>query len=148
MRDYFRETVYVRVSKLALLLQGRYAHARKWKQAQKQTKRLKTYLGRVVRELRRNSSAPTDVLTVLLSKGERLLAQQPKDTHKLHSIHEPEVECIAKGKAHKKYEFGCKVSAVTTSRGNWVVGLQSRPGNPYDGSDGQTHRMATPRGVL
>jgi len=45
----------------------------------------------------------------------------------------PEVECIAKGKAHKKYEFGCKVSLVNTSRDNWIVGIQALHGNPYDG---------------
>ena len=41
--------------------------------------------------------------------------------------------CIAKGKAHKKYEFGCKVSLVSTSKDNWIVGVQAQHGNPYDG---------------
>jgi IS5 family transposase len=50
------------------------------------------------------------------------------------SIHAPEVECIAKGKAHKKYEFGCKVSVATTSKSNWIVATQAHPGNPYDGA--------------
>ncbi len=45
----------------------------------------------------------------------------------------PEVECIAKGKAHKKYEFGVKVSVATGTRSNFVVGMRSLPGNPYDG---------------
>ena len=31
------------------------------------------------------------------------------DPPKLYSVHAPEVECIAKGKVHKKYEFGVKV---------------------------------------
>ncbi|EMN00791.1 hypothetical protein LEP1GSC035_1028 [Leptospira noguchii str. 2007001578] len=26
------------------------------------------------------------------------------------------MECISKGKSHKRYEFGCKVSLVTTSK--------------------------------
>ena len=43
------------------------------------------------------------------------------------------MECISKGKAHKKYEFGCKVSVVSTSKDNWVVGAQAVHGNPYDG---------------
>lgn len=46
-------------------------------------------------------------------------------------MHAPEVECISKGK--KKYEFGCKVSVVTTSKNNWVVGVDALQGNPYDG---------------
>ncbi len=41
--------------------------------------------------------------------------------------------CISKGKAHKRYEFGVKVSVATTSRGGWHVGAMSFPGNPYDG---------------
>jgi transposase, IS5 family len=45
----------------------------------------------------------------------------------------PEVECISKGKEHKKYEFGCKVSVVTTSQRGWVVGMAALHGNPYDG---------------
>jgi len=40
------------------------------------------------------------------------------------------VECICKGKAHQRYEFGCKVS---TSRSNWVIGAQAHHGSPYDG---------------
>src|SRR5690606_17711650 len=43
------------------------------------------------------------------------------------------VECIAKGKAHKRYEFGVKVAVATTVRGNLVVGARSFHGNPYDG---------------
>jgi IS5 family transposase len=44
----------------------------------------------------------------------------------------PEV-CISKGKEHKKYEFGCKVSVVTTSKRGWIVGIAALHGNPYDG---------------
>ncbi|EPG82983.1 hypothetical protein LEP1GSC048_3360 [Leptospira santarosai serovar Shermani str. 1342KT] len=50
-----------------------------------------------------------------------------------YSIHAPEVECISKGKSHKRYEFGCKVSLVFTSKSNWIVGVQALHGNPYGG---------------
>jgi IS5 family transposase len=43
------------------------------------------------------------------------------------------VKCIAKGKSHKKYEFGCKVSVATTSQSNWILGIQALDGIPYDG---------------
>jgi len=43
------------------------------------------------------------------------------------------VECLAKGKAHKPYEFGVKVSLATTQTKNFVVGIQALAGNPYDG---------------
>lgn len=49
-------------------------------------------------------------------------------------MHAPEVECIAKGKVNKRYEFGCKVVFVTTSASNWIVGTAAVHGNPYDGS--------------
>jgi len=63
----------------------------------------------------------------------RLLAQKPKDKKKLCSLHEPAVDCISRGKAHKRYEFGTKLSVATTSRGGVVVGIRALPGNPYDG---------------
>jgi IS5 family transposase len=48
-------------------------------------------------------------------------------------VHEPEVQCIAKGKAGKQYEFGNKVSVAVSSRGGWFVGAKSFTENPYDG---------------
>ena len=42
--------------------------------------------------------------------------------------------CIAKGKVPKRYEFGCKVRIVTTSRHGWIVGIDAEPNNPYDGA--------------
>jgi len=43
----------------------------------------------------------------------------------------PKVECISKGKSHRKYEFGVKVGVATTNRDNFVVGMQALPGNPF-----------------
>jgi len=60
-----------------------------------------------------------------------MLDQKQYDKNKLYSIQAPEVECIAK--VHKKYEFGVKVSVATTSRDNFVVGMQALPGNLFDG---------------
>ena len=65
--------------------------------------------------------------------AKRLLAQQKQDKHKLYSLHAPEVECISKGKTHKRYEFGVKASIATTNKSNVVVGGRAVPGNPYDG---------------
>ncbi len=62
-----------------------------------------------------------------------ILFQQKYDKNKIYSLHEPHVECIAKGKAHKRYEFGTKVSIAKT-RDIWVIlGPLALPGNPYDG---------------
>jgi len=48
-------------------------------------------------------------------------------------VHAPEVECLAKGKAHQPYEFGVKVSVATTQASHVVLGLQALAGNPSDG---------------
>lgn len=124
---------YCRLGKKALFMKSRYANARQMKRAAKMTKKLKTYLGRVTRDIQRKATNIDSELADLLSMSERLLAQKRNDKKKLYSIHAPEVECIAKGKIHKRYEFGCKVSVATTSRSNWVIGIQALHGNPYDG---------------
>ena len=87
----------------------------------------------MARDIERKVKSPDIRLSDKLSTAYRLLAQQRKDKNKLYSLHAPEVECISKGKMHKKYEFGCKVSVVTTAREPWVVGIKAHHGNPYDG---------------
>jgi IS5 family transposase len=110
------------VGKKAFIMQGRYASARQMKRAAKQTRKLKTYLGRVSRDIERKNPINNEIMQDLLILAKRLLKQQRHDKNKLYSIHEPEVKCIAKGKIHKPYEFGQKASFVTTSTGNWVIG--------------------------
>jgi transposase, IS5 family len=124
---------YARLGKQALARQGRYAQARQMKRARRETKRLRQYLGRVIRDIRRKCPRPAPALALLLERAERIFAQRREDTGKLYSVHAPEVECIAKGKAHRPYEFGCKVAVVTTARANWVVGISAVHENPYDG---------------
>jgi IS5 family transposase len=128
---------YRRVGQRALQKQGRYAQAQQLKRARRETRKLRTYLGRVLRDLQRkvarNGLELDQQLAQYLERAARIHQQQRTDKHKLYSMQAPEVECIAKGKAHQKYEFGCKVSVVTTSRRSWVVGIEALPGNPYDG---------------
>jgi IS5 family transposase len=124
--------------KKLLAKQGRYAHARQMKRAAKMTRGLKTILGRVVRDIERKAGKmqgqiADEPLRELLAMAERLLAQTRTSKNKLYSVHAPEVECLSKGKVHKRYEFGCKVSVATTSKSNWIVGTQALHGNPYDG---------------
>jgi IS5 family transposase len=127
---------YRRKSKRALQWQNRYRHARQVRRAKKELRRLKTYCGRVVRDVERKiagNELQRQAFSELLTLGHRLLSQKGDDQHKLYSLHAPEVECFAKGKTHKKYEFGSKVSLVTTSRECFVVGMKSFAGTPYDG---------------
>src|SRR5215213_9483363 len=69
----------------------------------------------------------------LLALAKRLHRQRRHDKGKLYSVHAPEVECISKGKAHKRYEFGCKVALAVSSKGGWVLAAQALEGNPYEG---------------
>lgn len=73
-------------------------------------------------------------LQALLTIAKQIHQQQPQDKGKLYSVHAPEVECVAKGKVHKRYEFGCKVVLVTTNLSNWIVGRNAVHDNPYDGA--------------
>jgi IS5 family transposase len=124
---------YNRLSKRLVLKQSRYAHARQMKRARSCTKKLRTYLGRVIRDIERKCFFFDEELSVLLETAKRIHQQERHDKNKVYSVHEPEVECISKGKAHKRYEFGTKVSVATTSRGGWFVGALAFHGNPYDG---------------
>lgn len=128
---------YVRVGKRALFMHNRYSAARQSKRARRQLKKLKVYLGRVSRDIERKLDtvmpSQREALEELLSRANRLLKQARTDSNKLYSMHAPEVECLAKGKAHKRYEFGVKVSVAVSTRNNFVLGMQSLPGNPYDG---------------
>ena len=108
---------YERVGRRLLRQQSRYAHARQPKRAQACTRKLRTNLGRVIREIGRQQNIPTGRLGELFATAKRIQAQQPKDKNKIYSVHEPAVACIAKGKAGKKYEFGHKVSVATSSKG-------------------------------
>ena len=124
---------YRRVGPRALRKQSGYIRARQMRRARRQTAKLKTYLGRVIRDIERKIKRPEARMSELLERGKRLLAQERSDKNKLYSVHEPHVECIAKGKAHKRYEFGCKVGFVTASKTNWILGALAFHGNPYDG---------------
>jgi IS5 family transposase len=132
---------YSRVGKLALIKQQRYAHAKQFKRANKSLRTLKTYLGRVMRDIRRKIAGDEALKAVFahpLSLGYRVLTQKKRqDAPKVYALHAPEVECIGKGKAHKPYEFGVKVSLATTvapsKGGQFILHATALPGNPYDG---------------
>ena len=132
---------YERVGKHALIKHQRYAHAKQRNRARRELKRLRVYLGRVARDIRRKiegDRALADVFRRPLWLAERVSAQLRRDPFpKVYSLHAPEVECIGKGKAHRPYEFGVKVSVATTVKhakgGQFVTHIKALPGNPYDG---------------
>ena len=137
---------YARVGKFALIQHQRYAHAKQFNRANRMLKKLRTYLGRVIRDITRKiegNSGLEVAFTKLLALARRVREQQQRQRGpKVYSLHAPEVECIGKGKAHRPYEFGVKVSVATTighaKGGQFVTHVKALPGNPYDG-----HTLAT-----
>jgi IS5 family transposase len=137
---------YARVGKFALIQHQRYAHAKQFKRANRMLKKLRTYLGRVIRDIGRKIEGDSGLegrFAQLLLLARRVREQQQRQRGpKVYSLHAPEVECIGKGKAHRPYEFGVKVSVATTighaKGGQFVTHVKALPGNPYDG-----HTLAT-----
>ena len=124
---------YVRVGKKASVMASRYAHAKQFRRMHRRLRKMRTYVGRLIRDIRRKTTDMDEELATLLDRAERIRCQQPKDKNKLYSLHEPDVQCISKGKAHKRYEFGQKIAVATTNRSNWIVASALMEGNPYDG---------------
>lgn len=129
------------MGKFALIQRQRYAHAKQFKRANKSLKKLRTYLGRVIRDVARKIEGNEGLQAVFarpLSLACTVRDQKQRQRgYKVYSLHAPEVERIGKGKAHKPYEFGVKVSVATTlshaKGGQFVTHVKALPGSPYDG---------------
>lgn len=108
-------------------------HPKNHGRARKADKKIKTIAGRLVRELERK--LPAGPLVNYFSSLEifkKILSQKRNDTKKIYSIHEPHVQCISKAKEHRKYEFGSKVSIITTKMAGVIIGALNIPKNDYD----------------
>jgi IS5 family transposase len=113
---------------------GGHAKAKQYGRARKILRTLKTMTGRVMRDVERKMSDEAfEAHKGTFILAEQILTQKRFTKGKVYSLHAPEVECIAKGKAHKPYEFGVKVSLAVTHKEGFVVGIQAFPDNPYDG---------------
>ncbi len=132
---------YTRLGKIALIRHQRYAHAKQFKRANRMLRTLRTQLGRVIRDIVRKIAGNAELRAIfarLLSLASQVRSQKQRQRGpKIYSLHAPEVACIGKGKAHRPYEFGVKVSVATTLNrskgGQFVAHVAALPGNPYDG---------------
>ena len=139
---------YARVGKHALIAHQRYAHAKQFKRANRALKTIRTYLGRVIRDIvaqdQRRRRTAGDLRPSAVA-GPRACASSASISAGGRSIrlHAPEVECIGKGKSHRPYEFGVKVSLATTLHrskgGQFIAHVKALPGNPYDGHTLRRH---------
>jgi transposase, IS5 family len=118
LRQSYTRTVH----KLSIL--QRMKHRKKGEPvARKANKKIKTIAGRLTRELeRRLTSDGINKWGTDLQLFTRVLAQKRSDNNKIYSLHEPNVHCYSKGKEHKKYEFGSKVSILVTQKTGVIVG--------------------------
>lgn len=122
---------YVRTTKNLVRDTYNGNHPKRRKKANAAKRKLKTIAGRLVRELERK--LPHTEKEATLSLFKKVLAQERYSKNKIYSLHEPDVYCIAKGKAHKKYEYGCKGSLVLTQNTGVIVGAMTFEENIYDG---------------
>jgi len=131
---------YIRVAARAAMMAGRYAHAKQFNRHRRQLRLLRIRLGRLIRDIRRKIAGHPigAAFEAALARAAQIRSQQQRQRGwKLYSFHAPEVECIGKGKTRTPWEFGVKVSVVTTNArapgGQFVLHAAALPGNPYDG---------------
>lgn len=124
---------YVRTSKQLVRETHNRNHPKRQKKAKKADAKLKTIAGRLLRELER------ELPDCALKKHQKnidmfykILNQKRTDKNKIYSIHKPFTACIAKGKAHKQYEFGTKIGLTTTFKSLIITAIKSYEGNPHD----------------
>ena len=138
---------YAKSFKYKMIKLWKYKKDSKAPQRRKIMISLKVRLGRLIRICQRAIEQSKLELSesddIILSRAKNIHAQsvlkkKAKDIYKqdnkvIYSFHAPEVECIGKGKLNKPYEFGNKVGIAISGRGNFVLGIKSFHGNPYDG---------------
>ena len=127
---------YTKVSKQLVRNTYHGKHPKRAKLARKSQRQLKTIAMRLIRELERNFTAEQqEFYRESMELYTKAVTQKRNDTDKVYSLHKPFTRCIAKGKAHKQYEFGNKVGLVTTSnKGKKIIlGIKAFLQTPYDG---------------
>lgn len=125
LRQSYRHTVK------KLLMEQRFRnHPKNKGRARKADRKVKTIAGRLVRELERKLTPGLHQDSLELFK--KVLAQKKADSNKIYSLHEPHTQCMSKGKEHKKYEFGSKVSIITTKTTGVIIGAVNIEKNVHD----------------
>jgi len=122
---------YTRTLKKLAFEQRFSRHPKNKKRAMRANRKVKTIAGRLVREVGRKLPDNHPYVSDLDIYG-KVLQQTKTGKNKIYSLHEPQVQCISKGKEYKKYEFGNKVSILYTQNTGVIVGALAFS-NPYDG---------------
>lgn len=127
---------YTKVSKQLVRQTYNGKHPKRAKKARSAQRQLKTISSRLIRELERHfNTGQAERYREELMIYKKVITQKRKDKNKIYSIHKPFTRCIAKGKAHKPYEFGNKVGLVTTTKRKRkiILSIKAFLNNPFDG---------------
>ena len=126
---------YARKAKHTARKGSGYAAARQYGRLKRCVQNLKSWLGRVLRDIdrKRENTALSANFVSLIETANKLLLQKKNTPKKIYSLHEPGVQCIGKGKDRIRYEFGQKAAVVTTNNRNWIVNVEDLAESPYDG---------------
>jgi IS5 family transposase len=122
---------FAKEGKLLRWQAGRYAHAKQFKRMRKAIHRQRTIVGKLLRAVKAHPEK-IGLHHTMLERIEKLLNQKIHDKNKIYALHAPEAECISKGKARVRYEFGVKASIAITAKSGLIVGARTFTGNPHD----------------
>jgi IS5 family transposase len=123
-----------------------HSHPKRRKKALAAGRRIKVIAAKILRDLERKMDTGQKLrYEKQLKLFNQVLSQKRSSKNKVYSLHQPHVGCIAKGKEHKKYEFGNKSSIVKTMKSGIIVGAMAFTGNPYDGDTLEPQLMQTER---
>jgi transposase, IS5 family len=116
------------------LAKCRFAHhPKRKKEGFRAMKRIRAMAKRIVRDIdRKATQAGKTFFEPHKELFSKVLNQKKDDRDKTYSLHGPQTACIAKGKAHKQYEFGSKIGIATLPGSNVIVGVSHFRGNPHD----------------
>jgi IS5 family transposase len=138
--------VYKRELKQLMIDQRFHSHPKRRKKALAAARRIKVIAAKILRDLERKMDAgQKSRYEEQLKLFKQVLSQKRSSKNKVYSLHQPHVGCIAKGKEHKKYEFGNKSSIVKTRKSGIIVGALAFSGNPYDGDTLEPQLLQTER---
>lgn len=119
-----KQTFSKEIKELKVMLRFSH-HPKKKKDARRALKRLKTIASKLIRDTTKKAKENGILDSFLPSKElfEKVLSHSRHSKNKIYSLHEPQPSCIAKGKAHKPYEFGCKISLAMLPGSNVLLGV-------------------------
>jgi len=135
---------YTRTTKQLMIEQRFRNHPKRKKKANAAAKKIKTIAGRMIRDLERKLAHGKQIIYKQeLELFSKVIQLKQTDKNKIYSLHELAIDCIAKGKEARKYEFGNKSGFVLGKKSGIVIGVIAFENNPFDGHTLNEHLFQT-----